>query len=136
MGIAERHSLPDQVIGCVSGIGKALLCRSRHPFFIEGRRGKHAGHKLQAAVDRVDRVKCQLLVLLHILVVGKRNRFHGNQQGSQGSVHAARLAANELRDVRVLFLRHNAAACRIRIVQFDKPVFIGIPDNDFLGQTA
>ena len=52
------------------------------------------------------------------------------------AVDTAGLAAYQLCDIRVFLLRHDTASCAVCIIDFHKLVFIGVPDNDFLGKTG
>ena len=53
--------------------------------------GEHPGGRLEAELDRVDRVEQRLLVLLHVLVVGERQRVQRRQERGAGADHARRL---------------------------------------------
>ena len=55
----------------------------REALAVERRGAQHPGRGLEAQVQRVDRVEQVLLVLLHVLVVGKRERVHHAQQRGQ-----------------------------------------------------
>ena len=60
---------------------------------------QHAGRRLEAELERVDRVEEVLLVLLHVLVVGERQR-----------VHARRAAPPRCAATRGAFARSSSAA--------------------------
>ena len=125
-----------QVIGRVGGIGEALLGAFFHNILSEGHGGDHAGKQKKAALYGIDGVEGQFLILLEILVVGQRDSLHDRQHGHQGAVDPSGFSADQLGDIRVLFLGHDAAAGAVGIVHFDKLVFVAVPDNDFLGKTA
>ena len=55
---------------------------------------------------------------------------------NQGTVNAAALSTDQLCNIRILLLRHNAASGAVRIIDLYETVFIGIPDNDLLTETA
>ena len=95
-----------------------------HDVLTEGCRGNHAVEQGDAAFDRINCVEGKLLVLLHILVVRKRNALHRGKKRSEGAVNTAGLAANQLGNIRVLLLGHDARTGRVGIVKFHKTVFI------------
>ena len=78
----------------------------------------------------------QLFVFLKVLIVCQRNSLHDGQHGHQGTIDTAGLSADQLRDIRILFLRHNAASGAVRIIHLNKTVLVAVPDDDLLGETA
>jgi len=136
MGIPEGNSVIHQIVSSICGIGKAVFRAAFHHFFIKCHCGNHSGKQSQTSLYRINGIKGQLLILLHILIVSQRNSLHNRKHGHQSPVHTACLSANQLCNVRILLLRHNAASCAVGIVQLHKPVFIAVPDNNFLAETA
>ena len=55
---------------------------------------------------------------------------------SQCTVDTSRLSSYKLCDIRILLLRHDTASGAVCVIDLHKTVFIGIPDNDFLAETA
>ena len=86
--------------------------------------------------DGIHAVKDGLLVLLHILVVRKRQSFHDGEKRHQVAVAAPRLAAHKLRNIRVLLLRHDARARGIGVVQLDKVELPRTPEDDLLREAG
>ena len=70
----------------------------------------HPGGRREAQPQRVDRVEQVLLVLLHVLVVGQRQRVQHAVQRRQVADDARRLRAQQLGRVGVLLLRHDRAS--------------------------
>ena len=107
VGGAEGQTLLDQVVGQVGGVDEASLSGLHHILGDGLHGGHHGSGDGEAHLDGVHAVEDALLVLLHILVVGQRDALHHGQQGDEGAVDTAGLAADQLRNVRVLLLRHN-----------------------------
>lgn len=107
MRIAEGNALFDEIIRTVGGVGKAACRARRHDVLAEGHRAKHRGENRQALEKRIACIEERLFVLLHILVIGKRNALHHRQQGKQIAVDTSGFAAQQLGDVRFFFLRHD-----------------------------
>ena len=78
---------------------------------------------MEALKHRIHAVEDGFLVLLHVLVIGKRQALHDGEKRHQVAVAAARFAAHKLRNVRVLLLRHDARAGGICIVQLNEVEF-------------
>jgi hypothetical protein len=111
VGVAERHALGDQVVGHV---GRQQQTRSRG--------AGHASIESDACQDRRGRVnrgaqgvlglEQRLLVFLQILAVPNRQALHRGQPSGQAADDPAGLAAHQFQGIRVLLLRHQAAAGR------------------------
>ena len=93
-------------------------------------------NRANTAFDCINGIKGQLFVFLHIFVVSQRNAFHGGQHGHQCAVDTAGLSSDQLCDIRIFLLRHDAAAGAVGVIDLHKAVFIGIPDDDLLAETA
>ena len=132
MRLAERHALLDEVVGEVGRIGEVL----RHGLLHDVLADLHAADQLrvdgEAELHGIDRVEDALLVLLQILVVGKRQALDGRQHGHEVADDAARLAADELGDIRVLLLRHHRGARAVRIVELDEVELTAAPEDRLL----
>ena len=85
--------------------------------------------------ERVDRVEEVLLVLLHVLVVGQRERVHHAVQGGQMADDARRLGPQELGRVGVLLLGHDRRAARPGVGQLDEAELLRGPQHE-LGPQA
>ena len=136
MGVAEGHAFAHQVIRRVGRVGKAAGRRSRHPLVPEAHRGDHPGEEPQAGRRGIHRIEAALLVLLHILIVGQGNALHRRQQAKQRAVDAPGLAADQFRDIRVLLLRHDAAAGAVGVIDLHKAVLVAVPDDDLLAEAG
>ena len=131
MGIPERNASADQVIRCICSIGKSFFGTGFHNILPENHGSHHSRKQSQTALYRVNGIKGQFLVLLHVLVVSKGQTFHRGEKPHKRPINSTGFAANQLCNIRILLLRHNAAASAIAVVQLHKLVFIGIPNNDF-----
>ena len=136
VGIPERHAVIYQIIRCVCGIRKSLCCALPHPVRTEFYRGQHSVKQRQASFYRINGIKGQFLVFLHVFIVSQRQSFHGSKQGYERPVHPAGLSTYQLGDIRIFLLGHNAAARTVCVVQLHELVFVGIPYNNFFPQTA
>ena len=136
MGISEGNAVIYQIIGSICRICKASLCAGFHYIFSEGHRGDHPCKQGKTAFYRINSIKGKLLILLHIFIISQRNSLHSCQHGHQGSIDTAALSADQLGNIGVLLLGHNAASGAVGIVDLHKPVLICIPDNNFLTETA
>ena len=94
MCIAERHPVVHQIVGGIRRVGKASVRRSTHALPVELHRGEHAVKQRDTAFDRVHRVKGKLLVLLHVLIVRKRNSLHRREKRHQRAVDASGLSSD------------------------------------------
>ena len=125
-----------QIICGIGRIGETVFCTLFHDIFAEAHRRNHAGKQGNTAFYGVDRIKGQLFVFLHVFVVCQRDAFHRGQHGGQCSVNTAGLSSYQLCDIRVFLLRHDAAAGAVSVIDLHKAVFIGIPEDDLLAETA
>ena len=66
----------------------------------------------------------------------ERQALHCVEEGDEISIESPRLAACELSDVGILFLRHETRTCRVPVAQFDKPELCRCPENDVLAQSG
>ena len=131
--VAERQALcGDEVIGAVGRVDEALRRGAAHVFLQDTHRFQHRDKRREAQAERIDRVEYGLLVLLHVLVVGERQALHHREQRREVSEHAPALAADQLRNVRVFLLRHDARAGGKRVVQLDEFEFPRAPEDDLL----
>ena len=134
--IAERQTFFCEIIGAVGGVQESTAGCRAHIVFAHTHRGKHRGKDRQALLDGIHGVKYALFVLLHILIVGQRKRFHDCEQAHETAVNSARLAAYQLGHVRVFLLRHDGRAGCVRVVQLNELELPAAPENDFLTETA
>ena len=58
------------------------------------------------------------------------------QHGHQSAVDTPGLSADQLSDIRILLLRHDAASSAVGIIHLHEAVLIAVPDDDLLGETA
>ena len=136
MGIPEGNSLKDQIVRRVSRVGETADGALLHDVLMEGQGAQHAVEQGDTGQGIVDGVKGRFLVFLHVLVVGKGDALHGGQEAHQGPVDPAGLAADQLADVGILLLGHDAGARRIGVIHLHEPVFIGIPQDHLLGEAG
>ena len=129
--VAKRRALLYQVFGEVGRFEQAVARSLAHRFDIELQVLADAFHGAQAGFEGIDSIKERHLVFLIVAIVGERLRFHDGEQRHQMPVHARRLAANQLRHVRVLLLRHDARSGGEAISEFDKAEALRRPENQF-----
>ena len=118
--VTEWHTMLDQIIRRIRRVGKAELCLAKHLVRPQLHGCKHPGKHRKAHFNSVQRIEQLFLVLLHILIISKRKPFHYREQSRQVPEYTAGLAAHQLGHIRILLLRHDAAAGTVGIVQFNK----------------
>lgn len=116
VGLAERKTLLDEIIGEVGGVEITFLGGGKHNGAIDGDSLKHWSDGNEAGLHGVDGVKESLFVLLEILVVGERETFHGGEKGDEVAIDATGFATDELGDVGIFLLGHNRGAGRESVV--------------------
>ncbi len=125
-----------QIVRRICGVRESLHGTHLHDIRVEPHGSEHACKQRHASLYGIDRVKGEFLVLLHVFIVCERDSLHRREDRHQRAVHTSCLAPHKLRDIRVLFLRHDAAASRVRIVDLDETVLVGVPYDDLLAETA
>ena len=105
---SERKTLLGKVIGKVGCVNKALLSRRIHILLDDLHCFNHRSKDLKTLLNCSNAVKYALLVLLHILVVCKRNTLENGEHCEKVAVYTACLASDKLRHIGVLLLRHDA----------------------------
>lgn len=76
MRIPKRHAMIDQIIRCIRCIRKSVFRTVFHTRFIKTHCPDHSRKQRQTSLCRVNGIEHQLFVLLHILIIGKRNSLH------------------------------------------------------------
>ena len=87
-------------------------------------------------MKRVERIEDRLLVLLHVLIIGKRQALHDREKAHQVAVNAPGLSADELRHIRVFLLRHDGRARGVRVVELNEFKLPAAPGDDLLAEPA
>ena len=105
---SERKALLSKVIGKVGSVDKALLSRRIHILLDDLHCFNHRSKNFKTLLNGSNAVKYTLLVLLHILVVCKRNTLENGEHCEEVAVNTTRLAPDKLRHIGVLLLRHDA----------------------------
>ena len=136
MCITERNTMIYQIISSICRICKSMACTLAHNFFVEFHCRNHTGKQCQTTFDGINGIKRQFFVFLHVFIISKRNAFHSSQNRHQCTVHAACFSTYQFSNIRILFLRHDTAAGAVCIIDFHKLILVGIPDDDFLAETA
>ncbi len=113
--IAEGHALGDEVVRELGRVGVAAERSLARAFASHRHAVEHDGQHAQGQRQVVHRIKERLLVLLKVLVVGKRKPLEHRQQRHERAHDPARLAADQLERIGVLLLRHEARPARHRI---------------------
>ena len=120
MGIAEGNALAHHVVSEVGGGGEAALGSIPHIVPACLQMGSHIGECPQAVPQGIDGIKQWLFIFLIVFVVGQWLGFHQCQQTDQMAVDPTGLAAYQLGNIRVLFLRHDGGTGTETIRQIDK----------------
>ena len=131
---SERHAFLHEVVGKVGGVGEVFRDGAFHDVAFDRHAAQECCVDGEAEFHRVDGVEHAFLVLLQILVVGKRQTLDDREHRHEVSDDASRLAAHKLGDVGILLLRHHGGACAVGIVQLDEGEFARAPEDDFLGE--
>ncbi len=135
MGLAERHAqCTDEPVGKIGGGGKALGRRLAHHLLVGHHVAHHAGGGGDHQRQGVEGVEGGLLVLLHVLGIGKRQALHHHQKRGQRADNAARLGAHQFGRVRVALLRHDRGTAGELVGELHEAELGRGPDDDFLGQ--
>ena len=134
VGLAEGHAPADEQVGDL-GRGKHLVAGCvLHALAVELDPGQHPGGRVEAELDRFDRVEERLLVLLHVLAVGQRQRVHDPEQGRVAGGDAGALGPQQLGRVRVELLRHDRGAGGEGLVELAEAELGAGPDDEFRAQ--
>ena len=136
VGVPEGHALFGEIVGAVRGVDEAVARRLAHVVGADGHGVQHGGKDRQAHLHGVHRVKDRLLVLLHILVVGKRQALHGSEEAHEVAVDPARLSPHQLGHVRVLLRGHDGGAGGVGVVQLDELELPAAPEDNLLGKAG
>ena len=136
MRFAEGDALVDEIRGGSHGVEEAGGAGGAHASGAEderaGERREHAHHFVGFGRSGEDR----LLGLLQVFVVGEGQAFEQQGDGFRGSVDAADLGADELREVGVLLLRHRAGAGGEGFGQIDESELRGGEESDLFAKAA
>ncbi|MNH98638.1 hypothetical protein D3C73_513810 [compost metagenome] len=134
MRLAERQTFAYQEVSDISCIGKVRVDGFTHPALVHLHRRNHWRKQLECPCKGGYSVEHALFVFLHIFVVCQRQGLEHRQQPDQVAVDTARLAPHQLRHIRVLLLRHNAAACAEGIIQLHEAELRAAPQHQFFTQ--
>src|SRR6185437_12445959 len=77
-----------------------------------------------------------LLRLLHVFVVGERQSFHGCNERYLAADEPRGFSPNQLQRVRILLLRHCAAAGGVCLRQFDEAILLGSEESELFSPAA
>ena len=106
----------------------------QHILPVHGHGSDHGRHDLQAHLHRVTGVEDAFLVLLHVLVVGKRQALQRGEQTHQVSIDPSGLSPHQFRHIGVALLRHDGRARGIGIGEGNKAEFPAGPQDQLLGE--
>ena len=88
---------------------------------------------VERAAHAVDLREHELLVLLQVGVVRQRQALDDSEQRRQPADRDGRAAAQVLRDLRVLLLRHHARPLGDAVVELGEPELLRRPQHELLG---
>ena len=128
--LAEGHPFANQEVGDLGGRQHLVAGGVLEALAVEGDPGEHPLGCVEAGLDRVDRVEQRLLVLLHVLAVGQRQRVHGAQQGEEVGRDPGALGAQQLGRVGVDLLRHDRRPRGEGLVEPAEAELAARPDDD------
>ena len=98
--------------------------------------GQHGGEYRQALLHGIKGVEDGLLVLLHVLVVGKGQALQHGEGAQEIAVDPAGLAPDQLRHVGVLLLRHDGGAGGVCVRELHKVELPAGPEDDLLAEAG
>ena len=130
----EGHALPGQIVGAVGCSHEAVFSGPAHGGGVRRPGGDHRREHGQAGFDGIGRVERGFLILLHVLVIGKRQALEHRQRAHQVAVDAAGFSARQLGHVAVFLLRHDARAGGKRVVERDEMELPRAPQQNLLRQ--
>ncbi len=108
MGISKWQASFHQIVGEVCGSGVAVDGRCGHDSLVGFDMWQQTIQRREATLEGIDTVKQGFLVFLIVLVVGERLAFHQCQERHEVTSNPSCLATDELWNVGILFLRHDA----------------------------
>src|SRR5205085_6722 len=123
MRLAERHPMAYENVREVCRGGEVSAQRGCHAFAPEPGGRHHLLERRKEGEECIHGVEDRLLVLLHVLVVRKREALHHAEQRHQIAEYATGLAPRKLRHIRIFLLWHNAAARRDAVIELDEAEF-------------
>ncbi len=132
--LAERDALGHQIVRQLGGVGVAALGRRLGAIAIDIQIDQHQRRHVEAVVPGVEGIEQPLLVFLHVLVVGQRQRLQAHQHAQLGTDHPAGLATDQLQRIRVLLLRHQRRAGSDRIGKLHKARLAGVVEDEVFGK--
>lgn len=94
MAFTEGKSLFHQIVCAVGGVHIACFCGYLHLFGLELKGIQHASENFQTVIKCIKSIEDRFLVLLHILVIGQRQTFHGGQESHKITVDSAGVATD------------------------------------------
>src|SRR3989338_245343 len=121
--LAVRDSLFDQILHDIDREKGLVINTLGNYFFLDLKTNKKPGQKPEYVLDFLHRLKQGRLVELHVAVVGQRQPLHQNQYLVKIAVKIGRRPADELQDIRILFMRHNRRPRAQRPVNIHKIEF-------------
>src|SRR5215831_7612287 len=130
MGLAEGPSSRDQLLGRVGRQEHRVRGRFGEALSIEHEVAGENGRGLERLERVLHRREQRHLVLLEVSVVGEREGLDDGCQADEGPERASGPAAKQLRDVRVLLLRHQARSSRNLVGQRDESELRAGPQDD------
>src|SRR5215510_14191475 len=120
MRLAEGESLLDQIVRHIGGQGETAERSLAQTVLAKDDLWQHCFQHAQHSLHRVYGIEQRLLVFLQITVVRERETFENREHSEQVAIHPPGLAADQLRDIGILFLRHHRAASGKSLRQFNK----------------
>ena len=78
VSVTEGDAVIYQIIRGIGSVGKSILCAGFHYVPAKRHSGNHACKQGKTALYCINGVKGQLLILLHILIVGQRDSLHSS----------------------------------------------------------
>ena len=133
---AEGHAAQYEVFRDVGREDEAVGEAAVRLFFVDVDVREERRQDGEDELEAVERAEESALVVLEVAVVCERDAFHHREEVDERAGELARLAAQQLEHVGVLFLRHDAGAGAEGVGQLDPAEFCREVDDEVFGEAA
>ena len=133
---AEGHAAQHEVFRDVGREDEAVGEAAVRLFFVDVDVREERRQDGEDELEAVERAEESALVVLEVAVVCERDAFHHREEVDERAGELARLAAQQLEHVGVLFLRHDAGAGAEGVGQLDPAEFGREVDDEVFGEAA
>src|ERR1700674_626081 len=134
--LAERHAASNELLGGVGCHQTGVARRARQPLAVELQVFDQQLRRADGLQGVLHSREERRLVLLQVAVVCERKSFEHSGERHQAANRPARAASQQLRDVGVFLLGHQARAGRDLVRQPDEAQLAARPEHDVPTQPA